>query len=219
MKQDNLSQVLGAGGVVVIAGGALIALINAVFTPLLPIDAPFAELAASPMFAWRQCFAIVAALLLCIGSVPLYLAQIERTGLAGFMAFALAFTGGAFLLAHEWNQVFFVRDLALRLPASLEALEDAPGMTLFDISALIAVSTFTIGWLSFAVSMFACRLYARSGLVLLVAGFFLIPILGAVLPQQWGQIIGNIILGSGWVLLGRQLRSLAKTGGAAKPTW
>ncbi len=215
MNQHARTRVLGAGGLIVMAGGALMMLINVGLTPLLPIDAPFAELAASQVFAWRQSLAIVAVLLLCIGSVPLYLAHIERTGLGGSIAFILAFAGSAFLLAHEWNQVFFVRDLALRLPASLEALEDAPGMTLFDFGALIAASTFTLGWLGFAASMLANRLYGRLGPILLIAGFFAVPILGAALPLPWGQIPGNIVLGTGWILLGRQLRSLATADSAS----
>ena len=215
MNLSSESRLLRAGGLIVLTGGLLIALINAGITPLLQTDVPFAELAASRAFVWRQSLAIAAALLLCIGSVPLYLGHAGRAGTVGTIAFLAAFVGSAFLLAHEWNQVFFVRDLAQRLPASLEALEDAPGMTLFDIGALIAVSTFSLGWISFAVSMLACRLYARQGPMLLIGGFFLIPILGAVLPGTWGQIIGNLVLGSGWILLGRQLLHLARKAGTS----
>lgn len=206
------SRVLGVGGLVVIGGGVFTALINAGFTPLLPIDAPFAELAASRLFAWRQSLAIVAALLLCLGSVALYLGHLERTGPASAIAFVAAFVGSAFLLAHEWNQLFFVRDLALHGPESLEMLEDTPGMTLFDIGALIAVSVFSLGWICFAVSMLTCRLYSRKGPVLLISGFVLVPILGAALPGAWGQVAGNIILSSGWILLGLQLQRMAREG-------
>jgi hypothetical protein len=37
--------------------------------------------------------------------------------------------------------------------ASLEALEDAPGMTPFHVSAVTAVSTFTLGSIGFAPSI------------------------------------------------------------------
>jgi hypothetical protein len=184
-------------------------LINAGLTPLLSIDATFADVAASRVFGWRQSLAVVAALLLCLGSVPLYVGQLERTRAAGTIAFLLAFVGSALLLAHEWTQVSIVRDLAVRLPDSLNALEDAPGMTLFDVSALLAVVTFTLGWLAFAVSMIACRVYARTGPVLLIAGFFLVPILSGILPRTWGEVVGNLVLGSGWIALGLQLRGVA----------
>lgn len=214
MEAKQRSRLRSAGGLVVLAGGVLMVVVNAGLTPLLPIDAPFADFAASGVFAWRQSLAVVAALLLCLGSVPLYLGQVERTGKAGAIAFLLAFAGSAILVAHEWNQVFFVRDLALRLPDSLEALEDAPGMTLFDVSALVAVSGFALGWLAFAGSMLACRLYARTGPMLLIGGFFLVPILGAALPQPWGQVPGTLVLGAGWIVLGLQLRGPANSGGA-----
>jgi len=215
MDSHIRSRLLGIGGLVVMSGGVFMALINAGLTPLLPVDAPFAELAASRVFAWRQSLAIVAALMLCIGSVALFLGHTERTGAAGGLAFLAAFAGSAFLLAHEWNQVFFVRDLALRMPLSLATLEDAPGMTLFDISALVAVSVFTLGWIAFAVSMLVPRAYGRQGPVLLIAGFLLVPILGAVLPRMWGQVIGNLVLGSAWFLLGRGLRCLTDASRAA----
>ena len=215
MNGRKWSRLTGIGGIIVLTGGSLIALINIGLTPLFTPDASFAELAASRVFAWRQGLAIVATLLLCLGSLPLYLGQAERTGVFGAIAFLLAFLGSAFMVAHEWNQFFFVRDLALHIPASLEALENVSGMTLFDISALVAVSTFTLGWIGFAASMLACRLYSRAGPIVLIAGFFLLPILGATLPALWGQIIGNLLLGTGWVLLGRQLLLFAKAHNAA----
>ena len=98
MDQKVRSRYLGAGGLVVLTGGMLMALVNAGLTPFLPIDAPFAELAASRIFAWRQSLAIVTTLLLCLGSVPLYLGHVERSGPAGAVAFLVAFTGSAFLL-------------------------------------------------------------------------------------------------------------------------
>jgi hypothetical protein len=213
MEPYNRSRVLGAGGLIVLGGGVFTVLINSGLTPFLPVDAPFAELAASGVFAWRQSLAIVAALLLCLGSAALYLGHVERTGPASAVAFVAAFVGSAVLLAHEWNQLFFVRDLALLAPESLEALEDAPGMTLFDISALVAVSVFSLGWLAFAVSMLAHRLYSRTGPILLISGFILVPILGAALPGVWGQVVGNIVLSSGWIFLGLQLRRLARAEG------
>ncbi len=125
-------------------------LINAGLTPFLPRGAPFVEVAASTVFLLRQGLSGVAAVLLLFGTVGLYLRQAGRDGRFGGAAFALAFLGSALLVAHEWSEVFLVRDLALRAPDALRALE-APGRPgLYDVGAMIALGTFTAGWIALA---------------------------------------------------------------------
>jgi len=209
------TRALHVGAWLAMAGGVSLILVNAVVTPLLPTELPFAELAASTTFAWRQSLAVLAALLLCLGCVALYVEQANRTGIVTLLAFLLAFSGTAFLLAHEWSQVFVVRDLAIRLPESLAQLEDARGLTLFDIGSLVALSAFTLGWLAFAVCMLISRAYSRAGPTLLVLGFVLVPALSAVLGPTWGPLLGNLCLGMGWILLGLDLRRRASATGAA----
>jgi hypothetical protein len=192
-------------GLALVAGGACTLLVNAGLTPFLQADAPFAVMAASNVFVWRQSFSAFAAILLLAGSVGLYESQSGRSGRFGAFAFGFAFFGSAVLLAHEWNQVFFVHELAGRAPEALESLEAAEGPSLFDLSAIIALSAFTLGWLLFALSQLMAGVYPRRGPILVLAGFISIPLLGAVLPNLWGMVVGNIVLASGWMLLGRQL--------------
>ena len=199
MKHFKLS------GFAMIAGGALMILVNTFITPLLPLDVPFPEMMASQVFLWRLSLAALAVFLLMIGSPGLYQYQSSHTGWFGKAAFALTFTGCALLFAHEWGQVFFVHELARVAPDSLQAMEDVPGLNLYDLEAMIAIITFSVGWICFAASILANKVFARTGAILVIAGFFAIPLLTAALPGVWGGVLGNIVLGSGWIMLGLEL--------------
>lgn len=198
---------LSWSGIAVISAGVLALFTNAVLIPFVPfgIGVTFTEAAASPAFLWRLSLASLVAFLLMIGSVGLYQYQSRRSGHFGSIAFGLAFLGSALLFAHEWSQVFFIHDMAIQVPGALDAMEDAKGFTLFDIESMITSLTFMIGWIAFSISMLVTGVYTRLGPILVIAGFFAIPILSAILPQLLGMIVGNVVLASGWILLGREL--------------
>ncbi|MGE0597370.1 MAG: hypothetical protein AB7P07_13485, partial [Hyphomonadaceae bacterium] len=109
--------------------------INAVLTPMLP-QGSFADIAASQVFLVRQSIASAAALLMLFGIVGLHVSRLDRVGAFGGIAFVAAVAGGVGLFAVEWNQIFTVRDFALHAPDALIAIEDADGLTPFDIGAL-----------------------------------------------------------------------------------
>jgi hypothetical protein len=178
---------------------------NSVLTPLLPRGASFAHTVASPAFAWRQSVASVCALLLLFGSVGLYLRLSERVGKPGAVAFGLAFCGSALLLGVEWSQLFDLRDFARRAPEALDALNAKHGLSFSDIGGLIVLSTFTIGWLALAGVTIWARSVSRMAASLVIAGFFLIPMLHPLLPGPLGAIVGNVVLGIGWMWLGVEL--------------
>ena len=47
---------------------------------------------------------------------------------------------------------------------------------------------------------------ARRGPVVLLLGMFLATLLGALVPGMRGAVVGSVVLGGGWVLLGLDLR-------------
>jgi hypothetical protein len=198
-------------GIAVAIGGVLTVLINVGLTPFLDADAPYPKTAASSVFLWRQSLSALAAVLLLIGSVGLYLRQAATSGRFGVVAFLLAFLGSALLLANEWVQVFFVRGLAITAPGVLQTMDSAEGPSLFDTGAMIAFVAFTLGWIVFAISMLRAGLYSRKGPLLLIVGLLAVPILAAVLPDVLGLIVGNVMLGAGWFLLGRELHTIDRT--------
>lgn len=187
-----------------VAGGALALLLNLLLTPRLPVEAPFDELAASGVFLWRMLVAALVAALLTVGSAGMW--RVADNPLRKLAA-AIAFAGGLLLFAHEWNQVFFVRALALSQPGALVALEEGADMDLFDLGAMLAMTTFSLGWLMVGVSLLRSSRFARRGPLLLVGGFFLVPLLGAIVGGSWGMALGNVVLGLGWISLGRDLAS------------
>jgi hypothetical protein len=190
------------------AGGALTILVNIGLTPFVAAQGrPLTEIAVTTLFLWRQSLSAVVAALLLFGSVGLYLRQADRAGRFGALAFGTAFLGTALLLAWEWIGIFILRDLAQRAPDALRMLEEAKGLHLYDLGALIPVASFTLGWIALAASTLrVCRPLRRAA-VLVIAGFFAIPLISAALGPIWGSALGNLILGSGWVLLGAQTAS------------
>ena len=197
-----------AGSALVLAG-ALTFLINTGLTPFLPRHVPFAETAASSVFLWRQSASALAAALLLFGSVGLYLRHAERAGPFGAVAFAGAFLGSALLLATEWSEVFLVRDLALRAPEALKVLDSGKHPNIYDLGALIPLGVFTLGWIGLAASTLrTSTTMSRRAAGLVIAGFFTIPLLGALLGL-WGVVLGNGVLAAGWLGLGYDLRRSA----------
>jgi hypothetical protein len=201
----NTSSTERSAGLALICAGVLNVVTNSVLTPLLPRGVSFAHTVASPAFAWRESVAAVGAVLLLFGTVGLYLRLSERVGKPGAVAFGLAFCGSALLLGVEWSQLFDIRDFARRAPDALDALNAKHGLSLSDIGALIVLGIFTIGWLGLAGVAIWARSVSRMAASLVIAGFFLIPMLQLLLPGLLGAIVGNVVLGVGWTWLGVEL--------------
>lgn len=192
---------LRSTGVALASGGALTILLNAAFTPFLPTSTPVSPLEASTIFLWRQGASAVAAALLLFGSVGLYLRHASRAGLFGAFAFTLAFFGSALLLAWEWTDVFVVHSLAVAAPNTLHMLDTEKGVSLYDFGALIPIVTFTLGWIALSASALRTGAASRMAAGLVIGGFFVIPLLGATVGV-WGAVLGNAVLGFGFLWCG-----------------
>ncbi|MFI4920773.1 MAG: hypothetical protein ACHQAZ_03925 [Gammaproteobacteria bacterium] len=193
-------------GIALMGGGLLTILINVGMTPFLPQHASLEVTAASSIFPWRQGASGVAVILTLLGSVGLYAWQAEKAGKFGAAAFVVAFTGTALALCIEWTETFLVRDLAATAPEALHALDTRHGLGLYDLGALISLGIFALGWIMLAASTLRLGL-ARWGAWILIAGFFLNPILGGITHGNLvALIVGACIPGIGWLLLGNDLR-------------
>jgi len=192
-------------GVAVITGGTLLILVNAVVTPMLDLEVSFTEMMASNAYLWRLSLAALAVFLLMVGSPGLHAYQAAQSGPFDKVAFGLTFLGCALLFAHEWAQVFYVHSLAVAAPDALQAIEDAEGMNFYDAEAIIVLVTFALGRIAFAVSMMRANVFSRLGPILVIVGFFATPLLTAVTSFKLGGALGNAVLGSGFILLGREL--------------
>lgn len=192
-------------GLALCAASVLTVAINAALTPQLP-SGSFAQIAASQIFLVRQSLASAAALLMLFGIIGLHVSRLGRVGVFGGFAFVLAVAGGAGLFSVEWNQLFTIRDFALHAPQSLNQVEDAPGLTPFDIGSLAAASGFFLGWLLLAISLWASKQYSRLSVALVLAGFIVAPLLSALrISGAWAAAGASLVIGAGWFLLGWQM--------------
>lgn len=197
-------------GAALAAGGALVALLNLVLTPRVVGRAPFEQTAATSTYLLRQSLSAVAVGLLLFGSIGLYLSYADRHKVHGALAFLLAFVGSALVLAWEWVDIFVLHELALRSPATLASLENAEGLSLYDLGALIPFSLFGIGWLAVASWSWRATPAFRLPPSLIVLGLFSAPLLSVVIGPGWGGAIGNAIFGCGLCLLGLQVHRVAQ---------
>lgn len=193
-------------GAALIGGGVVTMFLNAVLTPMMPLDAPFAELASSMVFLLRLSLAALGVLFLLLAFPGLLHVIGKRHSRVGGGAFALAFVGTALLFAHEWSQVFFVRPFALAAPDALNAMDGVDGLDAFDIEGIIVLAAFMLGWIALSIAMIVGRALSPLGPSLIIAGFFAIPILATAVDGVWGAVAGNVILSSGWIVLGRALQ-------------
>lgn len=197
-----------AGGSLLV-GGVLAALVNAILSPMLPADDGSIAVYTSTAYGIRMPLAALVVALVTAGSVGLYLAQAHRLRF-GALAFLFAGFGGLMVFWAEAAQATLIRDLAFGDAKALQALEEAGALIRWDVTFAVAAGVFMIGWLAVGVLTWRLGVLERRGAVLLLAGMFLVPLLGA-LAGIWGASVGNVVLGSGWALLGFDLRR--STGG------
>lgn len=194
-------------GAALTAGGVLALLVNAVLTPMLAAEDGSIAAYTSTAFAIRMPLAAVVVALVTVGCVGLYLAQADRLRL-GAVAFLLAGFGGMLVFWVEAVQATLIPDLAFGDPQALEALEEAGALVRWDVGFGVAVAVFTLGWLAVGVLTWRLGVIDRRGPMAMVAGMFLVPVLGAVAGVV-GMVVGNVVLGAGWALLGLDLRRVA----------
>jgi hypothetical protein len=197
-------------GWALIAGGVLTAIANGVFSPMLRVESPFAELAGSQVFLTRLSLAAAGLMLVLLGMVGLYIRQAAKLSWFGGFAFVIAFCGTAAIMAHEWAQVFFIHHIAKTIPDALDAMENVAGPNLFDAESIIVASSFALGWILWCVSLLLGRVFSWLGPALVLAGLLGTPALGAALAAAggnpvWGMAAGGVLFALGWIVLGRAL--------------
>lgn len=197
-------------GVALIGGGVLTGVANAVFSPQLAVDGSFAELAISQAFLIRLSLAAAGLILVLLGMIGLYMRHAGKIGWFSAFAFVLAFCGTAAIMAHEWAQVFYIRHFAVNVPAALNAADEAPSPNLLEAEAIIAASSFSLGWLLWCITMWRARAVSRLGAALVSAGLLGAPLLGAAanalnFSVVYAMAAGSVLFSLGWIVLGRAL--------------
>ncbi len=184
------------------AGGAVALIVHVVITPLVPSSEGFEVVASSSAFLWRQSLSAVVAAFILLGAAEILWRPAQGAPRWAAPAAALAMLGSAALIAQEWGEVFIVRALALAEPAALVRLDSAPGIDSYDLGAMIALGLFTAGCLALIAAALRTSGGAKAGPWLVLAGFFLIPLGGALTHSVLGSIPGDVVMDLGWILWG-----------------
>lgn len=194
-------------GLSLVLAGVLVFLLNILFTPKILAIEDFAEQAASSAWAWRLGLASLTALLLIFGTLGVYaLFEKKRPGtVAGVVVLVVLLAGNAMLLAHEYNQWLFVRDVALNFPETLNALEDLEDFTLFDLSAALGAGGLFIAWTVAAIVLWAYKICNKWICILILVGLVSSPVFTIILSPAVALVVSTAILGAGWIWLGRSV--------------
>lgn len=201
-----MKQLIKYCGVALIMGGLFFVITNVAISPFVDFEAPFSEMLTSSPFFYRMIFAALTAAFLLFGTIGLYLhhSQIERARLFRHVTFIIAFFGSAFLFANEWHQLFILPEIAKISPEVMDKLDSSDNIG-YVIGAMIALATFSIGWILFTISLLIAGRLKRLGPALVIAGFFMIPLISGIFTPVWGGIIGSISFGIGFSLIGIEL--------------
>lgn len=116
--------------------------------------------------------------------------------------------GNSFLLAHEWNQFLFIRELGISFPNTLIQLGEQNRFSLYDLSAILSISLFFLGWVVSAILLWISKILNWYIAILIITGLVASPLLAAIIPIVYAGIISSILLGAGWFLTGRKLYSI-----------
>ena len=202
-----MEKLIKYSGVALIIGGLSFVITNVAISPFVDFEAPFSEMLTSSTFFYRMIFAAFTVAFLLFGAIGLYLhhLQIERNRLFRRVTFIIAFFGSAFLLSNEWHQIFVLPEIAKISPETIDKLGSSDNIGSYVIGAMIALATFSIGWILFMVSLLISRKLKRLGPTLVIIGFFIIPLISGIITPVWGGIIGSISLGIGFSLIGIEL--------------
>ena len=185
-------------GRVLVVGGVLLIVLNAVFTPLMPYEASEQELRSSWPYLVRLSLAVLAAMCYVLGAVGVRMAQNSGARAFDRLAFWVAVTGSSLLIGLEWANVFVLRPLAQAAPDALTPLGE---VSLYGIGSAAAASLYALGWILIAVSVWRTRVAPRWVPLTIAAGFVATAALGAT-AGVWGMIAGSVVIGVGLVGLG-----------------
>ena len=202
-----MGRLLRAGGIALVAGGALMV----VATLLHPTHETASTIIASEVtLVAAHVTYTLSWLLVLLGLPALYAAQRGRMGRLGFAGFLIAFLG-TYLIAVTGNFGFLAPVLAKESPAVLDAINSYPPV--LGINGLAAIA-FMVGYALFGIAMIRSPSLPRlAGILVAVGapahliGFGLAQL---VSPTLWPMAVaGSIGLGAGLAWPGYRLwRSL-----------
>ena len=202
-----MEKMIRLSGFALMIAGFFFAVPNTAILPFVDFNAPFGELMTSNAFFYRMIIAALTVAFLSLGSIGLFLHQssIKAGSFFRQVAFITAFFGSVFMLANEWHQIFVLPQVASINSEVINELGATSQTGRYGIGAMIAFSLFSLGWILFSTSLVIGKQFKRLGPILIILGFFMIPLLSALVTPVAGGIIGGISLGIGFFSVGFEL--------------
>lgn len=182
-------------GLAALIGGLLFIILD-ILESLLFGNQAYTEAAGTSAWIIVQGFYIVAAVLITLGLVGLYVRQVVQVGTLGLVAFVVAFFGGMMIAGATWSETFFGAWLAEAAPQLLDA-EPAGALA---AGLLITYLLFAIGWFLFGFASLRAGVLPRAGTLLLIIGTVLFPVLGVLAIPFAGVLFGAAVAWMGYAL-------------------
>jgi hypothetical protein len=172
MSSSNLKR---WSGLAAVFGGGLFAVLGAA-EPLLLGNQPYSKAAATGAWIVIQGAYILAAVLVNLGLVGLYLSQAQKAGPLGLIAFLVTFIGGIMAAGATWSEAFFGAWLARAAPELLDV--EPAGIVV--VGALLSFVLFALGWFLFGLASLQAAVLPRGAAIILMIGAALFAVVGAM---------------------------------------
>lgn len=185
MSSSNLTRWSGLAALV---GGGLFAILGVVEFLLLG-NQPHGEAAATGTWVLVQGGYIVAAVLIGLGLVGLYVRQAQEAGTLGLIAFLVAFVGGMMATGSTWSEAFFGPWLAKAAPELLDA--DPAGIVAAGV--MLSFLLFALGWFLFGLISLRAGVLPRGSAILMMIGAVLFAVVG-VLELPFATVLFGVAL-------------------------
>ena len=192
MSSSNLTRWSGLAASV---GGALFIVLD-VAEFLLIGNQPYSEAAASGGWILVQGSYILAAVLISLGLVGLYLCQARHAGRLGLIAFVVTFLGGMMAAGSTWSETFFGPWLAQAAPELLDA--DPTGAVIAGV--LVSYVLFALGWFLFGLVSLRAGVLPRGAAILMMIGALLFVVFSVMELPFTGVLYGAAVAWMGYAL-------------------
>lgn len=192
MSSSNL---IRWSGLAALAGGLLIVLLNILEFVLFGGQAD-SEAVASGAWIIVELAYILAAGLVILGLVGLYVRQAEQAGSLGLIGFLVAFFGTVMIAGSDWSAAFFGPWVAEAAPELLEA-EPSGAITAGFILTLVL---FALGYLLFGLASLQAQVLPRGAAVLLIIGAVLTFVLIFIELPLEVVVLGAAVAWMGYAL-------------------
>ncbi len=192
MSSSNLMR---WSGLAASAGGALFIVLD-VAEFLLIGNQAYSEAAATGAWILVQGSYILAAVLVSLGLVGLYLCQARQAGRLGLVAFVVTFLGGMMAAGSTWSEAFFGPWLAQAAPELLDA--DPTGAVIAGV--LVSYVLFALGWFLFGLASLRAGVLPRGAAILLMIGALLFVVVSVMELPFTGVLYGAAVAWMGYAL-------------------